>query len=112
MSQSENGSLEISSHYPKPRIGITIGDPSGIGPEIVLKAVSDESVRDGVQIVLVGSRELLSSTSTSLGLDLEFVDTLSDDARPGMLAVRDPGGLPDATPAGRESADEGFSAAR
>ena len=29
-----------------PRIGITMGDPAGIGPEVVLKAVAEEEVRE------------------------------------------------------------------
>ncbi|MEP7213711.1 MAG: 4-hydroxythreonine-4-phosphate dehydrogenase PdxA [Acidobacteriota bacterium] len=112
MSQSESGNLDSFNQYPKPRIGITIGDPSGIGPEIVLKAVSDESVRSIVDIILVGSRALLISTSKALGLDLEFADAVSIDSRPGVLTIRDPGGLPDSAPAGRESAESGFAAAR
>ena len=28
-----------------PRIGITMGDPAGIGPEVVLKAVAEDEVK-------------------------------------------------------------------
>ena len=38
----------------KPRIGITVGDPSGIGPEIARKAADDPRVRDICEPVLYG----------------------------------------------------------
>lgn len=37
----------------KPRIGIILGDLAGIGPELVAKLLSDESVFDRAQIVLI-----------------------------------------------------------
>jgi 4-phospho-D-threonate 3-dehydrogenase / 4-phospho-D-erythronate 3-dehydrogenase len=39
---------------PKPRIGITCGDPAGIGPEIALKAVADSRVADACVPILYG----------------------------------------------------------
>jgi 4-hydroxythreonine-4-phosphate dehydrogenase len=39
---------------PKPRIGITCGDPAGIGPEIALKAVAESRVADACEPVLYG----------------------------------------------------------
>jgi 4-hydroxythreonine-4-phosphate dehydrogenase len=39
---------------PKPRIGITCGDPAGIGPEIALKAVGDSRVADACEPILYG----------------------------------------------------------
>jgi 4-hydroxythreonine-4-phosphate dehydrogenase len=38
----------------KPRIGITVGDPAGIGPEIARKAAADPRVRDACEPVLYG----------------------------------------------------------
>jgi 4-hydroxythreonine-4-phosphate dehydrogenase len=43
----------------RPRIAITIGDPAGIGPEIVLKAITDEQVRAAcVPVVVCDAQEL------------------------------------------------------
>jgi 4-hydroxythreonine-4-phosphate dehydrogenase len=42
----------------KPAVGITIGDPAGIGPEIALKAASDRSVRAVCEPVLIGPVDL------------------------------------------------------
>jgi 4-hydroxythreonine-4-phosphate dehydrogenase len=52
----------------KPRIGITIGDPSGIGPEIVLKAAADEEVRKLCVPVIVGDASELSRQARELCL--------------------------------------------
>jgi 4-hydroxythreonine-4-phosphate dehydrogenase len=37
-----------------PRIGITVGDPAGIGPEIALKAADDHRVRDVCEVTIYG----------------------------------------------------------
>jgi len=44
----------------KPRIGITIGDPSGIGPEVCLKAVESEEVLNVCAPVLIGDAQYLA----------------------------------------------------
>ncbi len=44
----------------KPTIGITMGDPSGIGPEIVVKALADPAVRGRARYVIYGMNELLA----------------------------------------------------
>jgi len=41
------------------RLAIPIGDPAGIGPEVVLKALAEPEVARGCQVALVGSREVL-----------------------------------------------------
>ncbi len=46
----------------QPQITITIGDPAGIGPEVVLKALADPAMTATAQIQLVGSRRWLERT--------------------------------------------------
>jgi len=41
----------------KPRIGITVGDPAGIGPEISIKAAADPKVLDVCDPVLYGPHD-------------------------------------------------------
>lgn len=43
----------------KPIIAITMGDPSGIGPEVVLKALEEPEVYKFCAPVVIGSREVL-----------------------------------------------------
>jgi 4-hydroxythreonine-4-phosphate dehydrogenase len=38
----------------RPRIGVTVGDPAGIGPEIARKAADDPAVRDGCDVTFYG----------------------------------------------------------
>ncbi|HEV7858093.1 MAG TPA: 4-hydroxythreonine-4-phosphate dehydrogenase PdxA [Pyrinomonadaceae bacterium] len=51
-----------------PRIGITMGDPAGIGPEVVLKAVAEEEVQRICTPVIVGDAQLLAHTARTLDL--------------------------------------------
>ena len=44
----------------RPRVGITMGDPAGIGPEVVLKAVAEPEVLSVCQPV-IGHRGKLGS---------------------------------------------------
>jgi 4-phospho-D-threonate 3-dehydrogenase / 4-phospho-D-erythronate 3-dehydrogenase len=55
-----------------PQLGITTGDPAGIGPEISLRAALDESLRDACRLVLFGSWNILRSTAADLGLPFKF----------------------------------------
>ena len=45
---------------PLPIIGITMGDPAGVGPEIIVKALSDPAVRQICRPVVLGDRGALS----------------------------------------------------
>lgn len=51
---------------PKPVIGITMGDPAGIGPEIVAKAVSNKSVRSLCKPIIYGSAQYLQVPKVEL----------------------------------------------
>ena len=46
----------------KPHLALTIGDPASIGPEVVLKALANPSVREKCEITVIGSGELLEKT--------------------------------------------------
>jgi 4-hydroxythreonine-4-phosphate dehydrogenase len=41
-----------------PRIAVTLGDPAGIGPEVVTKALSDPQLRQGANITVIGDEAL------------------------------------------------------
>ncbi|MHC4624121.1 MAG: PdxA family dehydrogenase, partial [Planctomycetota bacterium] len=51
-----NGNNLVSSQLV---IGVTMGDPAGIGPEVVVKALSDPSVRRAAKYVVFGMDEQL-----------------------------------------------------
>ncbi len=52
----------------KPLIGITMGDPSGIGPEIVIKALLKEEVYQRCRPLVVGDAGVMEQTAGRLGL--------------------------------------------
>jgi 4-hydroxythreonine-4-phosphate dehydrogenase len=47
-------------HTDKPRIGITLGDLNGIGPEVIIKALSDSRLLTLMTPVVYGSTKVLS----------------------------------------------------
>jgi 4-phospho-D-threonate 3-dehydrogenase / 4-phospho-D-erythronate 3-dehydrogenase len=55
-----------------PQLGITTGDPAGIGPEISLRAAQEESWRGICRLVLFGSWDLLKSQAADLDLPFNF----------------------------------------
>ena len=52
----------------KPLIAITMGDPAGVGPEICLRLLADESVRAYATPVVFGDARLLSRCARQTGL--------------------------------------------
>lgn len=70
----------------KPRVGITIGDPAGIGPEIVLKAVAEAEVRAVCAPVIVGDAAELRRQARELGLAADFDVVTAEDLAPGNFA--------------------------
>jgi len=80
-------------------IGLTMGDPAGIGPEIVCKLMASRDLRERAHVVVIGDTRLMRSTADRLGLDLPVVQMRSFERRaldPGAIDVFDPGTL-DAT---------------
>jgi len=45
-----------------------MGDPAGIGPEVVLKAVAEEEIRRVCIPVIIGDAQLLAHTARTLDL--------------------------------------------
>ena len=94
---------------------LTMGDASGIGPEIILKAVADGAAAD---CLVVGDPRVLSRAARVLGLTLPLarIDAPADRhaVPPGALGVLCPPGLPaglDELPWGRVDARCGAAAA-
>ncbi|HON07013.1 MAG TPA: 4-hydroxythreonine-4-phosphate dehydrogenase PdxA, partial [Verrucomicrobiota bacterium] len=62
-------------------IGITLGDVTGIGPEITVKAISEELKNDNEQYLIIGEPEIVSDTCQRLNISLTFETELNKDAR-------------------------------
>lgn len=53
----------------RPVIGITMGDPAGIGPEVVVKALADPAIRGLARYVIFGMNELISYAADLAEID-------------------------------------------
>ncbi|PSQ95190.1 MAG: 4-hydroxythreonine-4-phosphate dehydrogenase PdxA [Bacteroidetes bacterium SW_9_63_38] len=74
------------------RVAITLGDPNGIGPEVVLKSLHDPSLVPSMTPVLVGSAHVLRRHADVLGfsdLDIHVVDEVLDEVPHGDVALLD-----------------------
>jgi len=56
----------------KPVIGLTMGDPAGIGPEITAKAAADDAVRETADIVILGDYDHLTGIAEDCGIDVSL----------------------------------------
>ena len=70
-----------------PSLAITMGDPAGIGPEIILKALTDKSLSQRCEIMAVGDRQLLQFTYEHLLQQTTL--TTNDLVDPRTLSVVD-----------------------
>ncbi|HEX3626783.1 MAG TPA: 4-hydroxythreonine-4-phosphate dehydrogenase PdxA [Verrucomicrobiae bacterium] len=66
------------------RIGITLGDVTGVGPEVALKAVAAESQIDDTQYVFIGDETLIRRLNQKLPspLPLAALPTLNQPGQP------------------------------
>lgn len=80
----------------KPLIAVPIGDPAGVGPEIVAKSVASEEVFEAVDCVIVGDKTIIENAIKIVGVDLT-VHVISEaeegDYRKGILNLIDLGNV-------------------
>ena len=62
----------------KPLIAITMGDPSGIGPEIILKLSQQKKVFEMCRPLIIGDRRILERGGEYTGLAHIGLDTIAD----------------------------------
>ena len=106
----ENQPLKQSDQLP--RIGITMGDAAGIGAEITLKALADETVKQICVPVIIGDVNFLQKTADELQLKFDFVPAAPDIAAEShQIAVHDLANLPKEIILGEDSAVAGKAAA-
>ncbi|MBT4531351.1 MAG: hypothetical protein HOC27_09105, partial [Phycisphaerae bacterium] len=72
----------------KPTIGITMGDPAGIGPEIVAKVISDRTLLQKAHIVVYGANDVLTLAADHCGVTPNWfrVDANSERATQHLQA--------------------------
>lgn len=62
------GCGEKNNKSQKPIIAITLGDPAGIGPEITVKALSDQSIYESCRPIVIGDSSVLERAMNIPGM--------------------------------------------
>jgi 4-phospho-D-threonate 3-dehydrogenase / 4-phospho-D-erythronate 3-dehydrogenase len=68
---------------PIPAIALTIGDPAGVGPEIVLKALADPAIAPLARWIVVGDARVMESAAAITGIPLESARLVDADTAAG-----------------------------
>lgn len=79
------------------RIGITLGDVTGVGPEVTLKALATEAAADDTRYLLIGDSGSVQRLNQELALKLPL-QTFTDWDAPGRFFLLNP--LAEPLPAG------------
>jgi len=77
----------------KPLLGITMGDPAGIGPEVIAKALVRPALRRLCRPIVIGSFPVMQQTVKSLKLQMSVIRVGGHEVPPSQsnqLAVLDP----------------------
>ena len=95
----------------KPLLALTLGDPSGIGPEVVVKALADPEINDTARMFVVGTeravRQALAETNIDLAVERIHDPLLTPDS-PDVVPVLSVGEYENVEfPQGRHSVDSG-----
>lgn len=95
-------------------IALTMGDPSGIGPEIIVKLAADPG-RPAADLLVVGDVGVLRRAASALGVNIAITPVADPSRAAGsdarMLCVLQPGGdLPADLPIGQIDARSGAAA--
>ncbi|WP_121988283.1 4-hydroxythreonine-4-phosphate dehydrogenase PdxA [Nitrospira lenta] len=83
----------VSTQPSLPLLGITMGDPAGIGPEVIAKALAGREVQRLCLPLVIGSVSVMERTVKKLGLKLAVVPVQGHDPVPpkgNAVAVLDP----------------------
>jgi len=71
----------------RPRLALTLGDPAGIGSEVILKALADPEVTQNCDLVVVGNRNLLTSSYENISKNIDNSLALVNPAELSIVDV-------------------------
>ncbi|WP_226658903.1 4-hydroxythreonine-4-phosphate dehydrogenase PdxA [Pseudalkalibacillus hwajinpoensis] len=99
----------------KPIIAITMGDPSGVGPEVIVKSFKDEAIYENSSLFVIGDRKMLERAIdvTDVQLEVRSIDK-PEEAKfeYGTIDVVDLNLVSDELPWGEVSSEAGNAAFR
>ncbi len=97
----------------KPILGITIGDATGVGPEIILKSLGDKAIYDMSRPIVIGDLKIMNRAAGIVknGLTCRAVTNLADAGQTfGIVDVIDLDNLPADLPFGTIDGQAGKAA--
>jgi 4-hydroxythreonine-4-phosphate dehydrogenase len=100
----------------RPLLAVTLGDPAGIGPEVVLKALSQADVYQRSRPLVIGDQRILERAAAWVGGPALQIDSVVNPAdgryTPGVVTLLElTNAAPDACPPGKITAAAGRAAA-
>jgi len=80
--------MESNGVVKKDLIAVTMGDPAGIGPEVVVKSIIDNTISDKCLPIVVGDKTVLDEITRKLNVDVQ-IRTISEDHIKGIDGEND-----------------------
>ena len=105
----------MTDRDPRPLLAITLGDPAGIGPEIILKTLAHADIFDRCRPLVIGDRRILTQAAPWVGQSPPAFESITDPRsgtyRAGTVPLLDLANAdPIDIPIGTESAPAGRAA--
>lgn len=72
------------SEFARPLIAITMGDPAGVGPEVVVRALANPDLHELATLLVLGDQGVLKKATREIGASVEFTRvSRPSEAEPG-----------------------------
>ncbi|MFM5902510.1 MAG: 4-hydroxythreonine-4-phosphate dehydrogenase PdxA [Dolichospermum sp.] len=75
----------MTNENKRPRLALTLGDPAGIGPEVILKALADPKLTENADLVVIGTKDIITITYENISINSENAPL----ANPADLSIID-----------------------
>src|SRR3954451_2528248 len=63
----------------KPILALTMGDPAGVGPEVIARAWADPQVHEHARPIVVGHPQIIARAAKLIGLNFQIRELHSAD---------------------------------
>lgn len=76
----------------RPVLAVTMGDPAGVGPEILVKAFAEQRMYENCKPLVIGSVKSLQKAAAQVGIELQFKpvnDVAESNGEYGQIDVLD-----------------------
>ena len=71
---------EARNNETRPVLALSMGDPAGVGPEIIVKAMANQELRRAARFVIHGANDVLTLAADRLGIAPDWQRVPADNA--------------------------------